>query len=223
MKKARNLFVFWALVVVMVAALVVSTAAYIGWDEETSSFPGGSTPQYADINNSGWVQVAGVDAKQTPLGYHNPQISAPVGKDAAGCTHHLVAAIVDHIEVVKTFERGVVDAHTIVGAHPQASVARLPECKAAVATDGTMAVGIALEYAKILAIEAVKAVLGAKPHKALTILGYAVDHILRQSVLHLKTAEEVSLGLHRLRQSYEQREGKECHKSASSHRGMIWE
>lgn len=62
MKKARNLFVFWALVVVMVAALVVSTAAYIGWDEETSSFPGGSKSQYKDINKSGWVQVAGVEA-----------------------------------------------------------------------------------------------------------------------------------------------------------------
>ena len=62
MKKARNLFAILALVVVMAAVLVVSTTAYIGWDEETSSFPGGTNSKYADINSTGWIQVAGVAA-----------------------------------------------------------------------------------------------------------------------------------------------------------------
>ena len=57
MKKTRNLIVLLALVAVMVAAMVVSTSAYISWDEETGTFPGGNKSAYADVNTSGWVQI----------------------------------------------------------------------------------------------------------------------------------------------------------------------
>ena len=60
MKNILKILVLIALVAVMITALAVSTSAYISWDEETGTFPGGSNSAYADINAPGWEQVAGV-------------------------------------------------------------------------------------------------------------------------------------------------------------------
>ena len=59
MRTTRKILILVAVVAVMVAALVVSTSAYISWDAETSSFPNGENSSYADINAPGWIQVAG--------------------------------------------------------------------------------------------------------------------------------------------------------------------
>lgn len=59
MRTTRKILILVAVVAVMVAALVVSTSAYISWDAETSSFPNGVNSSYADINAPGWIQVAG--------------------------------------------------------------------------------------------------------------------------------------------------------------------
>ncbi len=58
----KKLLVLIAVVAVMVAALVVSTSAYITWDAESGTFPGGADSKYADVNSAGWVQVAGSKA-----------------------------------------------------------------------------------------------------------------------------------------------------------------
>ena len=57
MKSIKKLLVLLALIAVMITALIVCTSAYISWDEETGTFPGGSKSSYADVNAPGWVQI----------------------------------------------------------------------------------------------------------------------------------------------------------------------